>query len=212
MTVAPEIAFGVLALIVIMAVVLGRTRLSSRPGEISIHVSLDRIRQVGELAVLTAYIKEVVTMTSGAQSKFSSTGRILLICGFDIEFRYDLRKIKVGQALQGGAPQIVLPPHVIRTIPRETEFYDERKSSFLGMFPMDFSVEERNKLLHEAREKAVEQAGLLQGDLQDKVRASAKATLSALAEAFGAPKVTFVFEESASVVRQLNEQLSRPAA
>lgn len=175
----------------------------------SVHVSLERIREVGELSVLTAYIKEVVTMNTG-ENLFSSTGKIILICGFEIEFRYDLKKIKIGDS--GNKTTILLPPHFIKVIPKETQFYDERKASFLGIWPIDFKVEERNRLLHEAREKAVEQAGFLQGDLQERVRASAKATLSTLAEAFGAQNVTFAFEESSSVVKQISDQLNKTAA
>lgn len=175
----------------------------------NVHVSLERIREVGELSVLTAYIKEVVTMSTG-DDFFTSTGKIILICGFEIEFRYDLKKVRISNSDEKST--ILLPPHFIKVIPKETQFYDERKSSFLGVWPIDFKVEERNRLLHEAREKAVEQAGVLQGDLQERVRASAKSTLSTLAEAFGAPNVSFAFEESSSVVKQINDQLSKVAA
>jgi hypothetical protein len=209
-----EIALVValLALVAVTTLLFRRNFLGSGRTDVSVHVTLDRIRQVGELTVLKAYIKEVVTMTTEADSKFTSTGKILLICGFDIEFRYDLRKIKIGRTEQGDIPEISLPPHFIRVVPIETQFYDERKSAWLGLIPKDFSVDERNDLLREARDKAVEQAGLLQGDLQEKVRVSAKTTLTALAEAFGVTKVAFTFEESASVVRQINEQLIKTAA
>ena len=136
--------------------------------------------------------------------------KIILICGFEIEFRYDLKKVRISNSDQKST--ILLPPHFIKVIPKETQFYDERKSSFFGVWPIDFKVEERNRLLHEAREKAVEQAGVLQGDLQERVRASAKATLATLAEAFGSPNVNFAFEESSSVVKQINEQLNKSAA
>lgn len=204
------IGYGILAT-VIAGGLLFRARLTKGQSTESVHFSLERIRNVGELNVLTAYIKEVITMSSGEGSIFKSNGKILLICGFDIEFRYDLKKIKVSNPA-GEKASILLPPHFIKVIPKETQFYDEQKAKLLGFISKDFTVEERNKLLHEAREKAIEQAGILQGELQEKVRASAKATLSALAEAFGTQGVTFAFEESTSVVQQLNDQLSKVAA
>ena len=63
--------------------------------------------------------------------------------------------------------------------------------------------------MHEAREKAIEQAGVLQGYLQQKVRVSARSPLSTLAEPLGATNVDFAFEESSSVVKQMNDQLKR---
>jgi hypothetical protein len=186
-----------------------KKRYIHKKSQTNVHISLERICEVGELSVLTAYIKEVVTMSTG-ESLFSSTGRIILICGFEIEFRYDLKKDKISNSDE--KTTILLPPHFIKVIPKETQFYDERKSSFLGIWPVDFRVEERNKLLRDAREKAVEQAGVLQGDLQERVRATAKSTLSTLADAFGAPNVNFAFEESSSVVKQMNDQLIKAAA
>jgi hypothetical protein len=183
---------AVLAVLLAIAIVVGmRMRTASR-STMSVYTSLERIRDVGELTVLTAYIKEVVTMTTEKNSLFTSAGKIILICGFDIEFRYDLKKVKISQTSTTPQTTVLLPPHFLRVIPKETQFYDERKAALLGVLRTDFTVEQRNELLQGARERAVEQAGVLQGDLQEKVRTSAKATIAALAEAFGAPNVIFV--------------------
>jgi hypothetical protein len=178
---------------------------------VEVNASLERIREMGELTAMTAYIKEVVTMKTAKDSAISTTGKIILICAFDIEFRYDLRRIRITRDVSG-AVTIILPPHHVKSIPKKTEFYDERKAAYFGVFSKDFDVDERNKLLNEASAEAVRQAGVLQGDLQDKVRSSAKATLTALAHAFGTPDVHFSFEDSESVVRQITDQLERKAA
>lgn len=202
------VASGATLLLVFFLWVLSRRR---RNVSLEVHSSLERIREMGELTAMTAYIKEVVTMKTGQSNPISTTGKIILICAFDIEFRYDLRRMKITRD-NSGAVTIILPPHFVKSIPKKTEFYDERKAAYFGVWPKDFDVDERNKLLNEASAEAVRQAAVLQGDLQEKVRGSAKATLTALAHAFGTPEVNFSFEDSASVVRQITEQLDRKAA
>jgi hypothetical protein len=209
-----DVSSFVLGFAVVLAIVAALTIWAKGKSHstVNIHASLERIRDVGELTVLTAYIKEVVTMKTERDGIFTSAGKIILICGFDIEFRYDLKKIKITQSENGAQVTVLLPPHFLRVIPKETQFYDERKAALLGVVRTDFTVEQRNQLLQGARERAVEQAGILQGELQEKVRASAKATIAALAEAFGAKNVVFAFEDSASVVQQLSDQLTKKAA
>ncbi len=87
------------AIAFIAAFVLIKKGLILNKSNTNVHVSLERIREVGELNVLTAYIKEVVTMSTG-ENFFSSTGKIILICGFEIEFRYDLKKVRISNSDQ----------------------------------------------------------------------------------------------------------------
>lgn len=211
--ISSSIVFAAVA--AIAAFILGATIFSMlhrrRDSKTEVHVSLERIKEMGELTVMTAYIKEVVTMKTEADNPISTTGKIILICAFDIEFRYDLRRITISKSPTSDSTTIILPPHFIKSIPKKTEFYDERKAAYLGFWNVDFSVEERNRLINEAASEAIKQAGVLQGDLQEKVRSSAKATLSALAHAFGTPDIQFAFEDSASVVQQISGQLDRSA-
>ena len=155
---------------------------------------------------MTAYIKEVVTMKTEENNFIRSAGRIILICAFDIEFRYDLRRIAISKSSTDNSATIILPPHYVKSIPKRMEFYDERKAAYLGVWNVDFSVEERNRLINEATAEAIRQAGVLQSDLQQKVRSSAKATLTALAHGFGTPDIQFIFEDGASVVQQMSSQ------
>ena len=165
---------------------------------------------MNELTVMTAYIKEVVTMKTQEGNWLSSTGKIILICPYEIEFRYNLRKTKIYTA--GGITNIVLPPHYVKAIPGKIQFYDEQKASYLSVWPVDFTPEERNKLIDEAAAEAIRQAGVLQEDLQEKVQASAKTTLKALAHAFGTNEIRFVFEGGDSVVQQMTAQQHKSAA
>src|SRR5690242_6009516 len=74
------IGYGLLATI-IAGRLLFRTRLTKGHSTEFVHFSLERIRNVGELNVLTAHLKEVVTLSSGEGRIFKSNGKILLICG-----------------------------------------------------------------------------------------------------------------------------------
>ena len=175
-----------------------------------IQVSLEKIKEMNELTVMTAYIKEVVTMKTNESKWFSSAGKIILICPYEIEFRYNLRKARISTA--GTTTTVVMPPHHVKAIPGKIQFYDERKAAFLNVISIDFTPEERNQLINDAAAEAIRQAGVLQGDLEDKVQASAKNTLKALAHAFGNDDLVFVFESSDSVVHQINETRDRNSA
>lgn len=176
----------------------------ARPGSTTIHASLERVRSMGELTVLSAYIKEVVTMKVNENSTFSTTGKIILICPYRIEFRYDLRKTKISK--NENLITVILPSHKAEPIPGKIEFYDERKSAVLGFWNTDFEVEVRNKMVHDAGMQAIKQAGIMQEDLQEQVRHSVRSTLTPLFSALGSEQVEFVFEDTASIVQQLSGQ------
>ena len=198
-------ASSVLAVVVLLLLITRR-----RAASIDIQVSLEKIKEMNELTVMTAYIKEVVTMRTQESNWLSSTGKIILICPYEIEFRYNLRKTKISSS--EGITTVVLPPHYIKAIPGKVQFYDERKAAYLSVWPVDFKPEERNKLINEAATEAIKQAGVLQGDLQERVQSSAKTTLKALAHAFGTNDLRFVFEGSDSVVQQMTKQQEKIAA
>lgn len=153
---------------------------------------------MGELVALSAFVKEVVAKKTEEKSYFNTTGKIILICEFDLEFRYDLRKAKISH--QEGTVHIKLPEHYLKIVPKREHLFDEKKSSFLGVFGLDFSTELRNELSAVARETATQQAGILKEDLKEKVQASAISTLSALACGMGAKRVEVTFEGANTVV------------
>ena len=170
----------------------------------TIYTSLERVRSMGELTVLSAYIKEVVTMKVNEDATFSTTGKIILICPYRIEFRYDLRRTKISK--NDNLITVILPPHKAEPIPGKIEFYDERKSAVLGFWNTDFEVEVRNKMVHDAGVQAIKQAGIMQEDLQEQVRHSVRSTLAPLFSALGSTQIEFVFEDTASIVQQLSGQ------
>ena len=174
-----------------------------RGGSTAVHSSLERIRSMGELTVLSAYIKEVVTMKTKPVWGIGSAGKILLICPYRIEFRYDLKKTKISK--NGDQITVVMPPHKAEPIPGKIVFYDERKET-VAFFPIDFDLELRNQMVEEAGTQAIKQAGIMQEDLQEQVRHSVRSTLTPLLSALGNDKIDFVFEESTPIVKQLEAQ------
>jgi hypothetical protein len=159
---------------------------------------------MGELTVLSAYIKEVVTMKVNEEAALSTTGKIILICPYRIEFRYDLRRTKISK--NDNVVTVMLPPHKAEPIPGKIEFYDERKSAVLGFWTTDFDVDVRNRMVNDAGAQAIRQAGIMQEDLQEQVRHSVRSTLTPLFSALGNAHIEFVFEDSASIVQQLTGQ------
>ena len=177
----------------------------------SVNTTLEQIKEMGELTVMTAYVKEIVEMKDSDSGWHTRDSKMIVVCIFDIEFRYDLRRVKITRN-QTGVISMTLPPHFVRTIPKGTNFYHEEEAKFLGVFSKNFSSEDRNRLLQEAQAKAIEQAGILRTELQEKVRASATTTLASIARGFGSPEVIFDFDDSSSAVHQIARPTEASAA
>ncbi|RYZ83525.1 MAG: DUF4230 domain-containing protein [Proteobacteria bacterium] len=176
----------------------------------SVSFSLERIREMGELVALNAFVKEIVTQDINKDSFFTTTGKILLIYEFDVEFRFDLRQSKISNL--DGIVKIHLPAPYAKVIPKKQVVYDERKASYLGILGVDISPELRNDLTETAKNKAVEQAGTLKEDLSGKLQASAISTLSAMAYGMGAKSVEVTFETGGNVVQLPVAQEQKKAA
>jgi len=164
----------------------------------NISFAIEKIKEVGELSVLKAYVKEIVTVSDDA-GWHSSNSKMALICSFEIEFRYDLNK--------GQAYRIVLPPHFPKIIPDRIEFYHEEKKKTLGLFGRDFSVEDRNKMISKAREEAVKQAEALHNSLVGSVQNSAKTTLAAIANAFDVTNIEYEFIKHNSITEAFRDEM-----
>ncbi|MBL8824799.1 MAG: DUF4230 domain-containing protein [Planctomycetia bacterium] len=178
--------------------------------QFSIDSALGKIQEVGELCVLKAHVKEVVTVT--LSTLLFTRAKMLAICNFEIEFRYNLRKTRIENKEGSGSFRLVLPPYNCEVIPRKLEFYHEQRARFLGLLTFDFSLEERNSLIEQAREKATEQAQLLYESIEGQVQASAKTTLNAIATAFGAESVEFEFAKPETVKEEIRNGMKSLAA
>lgn len=170
---------------------------------------IEHIRYVGVMTVLSARIKEVGQATLPSSSIFGNEGKILVLCDFDVDYKYNLKDINIYQAGKDSL-EIILPPIYFEVILKKQQFYDERNATWVfDFFKQSISVEERNRLIATAHQNAIDQAKLLQDELMSKAQMSARVSITALANAFSAKKVNISFAKGKSMVEAITEQAKK---
>lgn len=146
---------------------------------------IDGIRDTGDLIALEAHYKDVgVHRTEGGY--LVSEKKMLVICSFEMQFRFDLRKARL-ENRDGGAV-LVLPPCQIKTLYKDIEFYDEQDGRVLHYIPLvrdlmpssKFTLEQRNEFIAKAKENAKEAARKSDEALLSKAEYNAEKTLQQL--------------------------------
>jgi hypothetical protein len=178
---------------------LGR---SARPadeagGVPKVAASVDYIRQMGDLVVLRASVKEIVTSRVGMESLIRTPGKLAIICHFDIKYSYDLRKARIAAGSRDDGTRycvITLPKHQYDISTKDITFYDEQDGTWLGL-PQRTPPDARTKALDAARAQAEAQAKTFLGAMEGEIQASARATLGQIARAFGFADVTLEFDK-----------------
>jgi hypothetical protein len=163
----------------------------------TVSTSVDYIRQIGELHVLRASVKEIVTSKIGDATWLKTPGKLAVICHFDIKYKYDLKKARIVAGSRADGTRycmIHLPPHEYDVAMRDIRFYDDQDGTWLG-FTQKTPPDEKTKALEAARAQAEAQAKVFLGDLEGEVQTSARATLTQIARAFGYADVTVEFEK-----------------
>jgi len=167
------------------------------PGAVpSIATSVDFIRDIGELHVLRASVKEIVTSDVGEASWIRTPGKLAIICHFDIKYKYNLRK---AQVVAGGRPDgtrycvIRLPRHEYEVSTGDIRFYDDQDGTWLG-FTQKTPPDERTRALEAARQQAETQAQAFLGQMESEIQASARSTVTQIARAFGYADIRVEFE------------------
>jgi hypothetical protein len=162
-----------------------------------IAASVDYIRQIGDLAVLRASVKEIVTTKVGNAGWFATQGKLAIICHFDIKYTYDLRKAHITAGVRDDGTRyclIHLPKHEYDVSTQSIRFYDEQDGTWLG-FALRTPPDDRTKALEAARVQAENQAKAFLTEMESDIQNSAKVTLGQIARAFGFVDVTFEFEK-----------------
>ena len=170
---------------------------ASAPGAVpSVATSVDFIRDIGELHVLRASVKEIVTSDVGEASWIRTPGKLAIICHFDIKYKYNLRK---AQVVAGGRPDgtrycvIRLPRHEFEVSTGDIRFYDDQDGTWLG-FTQKTPPDERTRALEAARQQAETQAQAFLGQMESEIQASARSTVTQIARAFGYADIRVEFE------------------
>jgi len=167
---------------------------SNRP---DVAVSVDYIRQIGELSVLRASVKEIVTAKVGQPSWFTTQGKLAIICHFDITYKYDLGRARIAAGTRADGSRycmIHMPRHTFDVATRDIRFYDEQDGTWLG-FAQRTPPDDRTRALDAARAQAETQAKTFLTQMEGDIQASARATLGQIARAFGFVDITVEFEE-----------------
>ena len=170
---------------------------ASAPGAVpSVATSVDFIRDIGELHVLRASVKEIVTSDVGEASWIRAPGKLAIICHFDIKYKYNLRK---AQVVAGGRPDgtrycvIRLPRHEFEVSTGDIRFYDDQDGTWLG-FTQKTPPDERTRALEAARQQAETQAQAFLGQMESEIQASARSTVTQIARAFGYADIRIEFD------------------
>ena len=168
-------------------------------GAPTVATSVDFIRQIGELHVLRASVKEIVTSAVGEATWLKTPGKLAIICHFDIKYKYDLHKARVvAGAREDGTRYclIRLPRHEFDVSTGEIRFYDDQDGTWLG-FTLRTPPDERTRVLEAARRQAERQAQAFLGDMEGEIQGSARSTVTQIARAFGYTDIRVEFDQPA---------------
>ena len=163
----------------------------------TVSTSVDFIRQIGELHVLRASVKEIVTSNIGEATWIKTPGKLAIICHFDIKYKYNLHKARIvaGSREDGSRYCMIhLPRHEYEVATRDIRFYDEQDGTWLG-FTQKTPPDEKTRALDAARQQAEAQAKTFLTDLEGEIQTSARATLTQIARAFGYSDISIEFEK-----------------
>ena len=187
-------ALAMLAAGYVLRGALGRDQ--GTAGVPTVATSVDFIREIGELHVLRASVKEIVTSAVGEATWLKTPGKLAIICHFDIKYKYNLRK---AQVVAGGRPDgtrycvIRLPRHEFEVSTGDIRFYDDQDGTWLG-FTQKTPPDERTRALEAARRQAETQAQAFLGQMESEIQASARSTVTQIARAFGYADIRIEFD------------------
>lgn len=192
---------------VIAAFSFFRGRRPAPTSQTTIQSTVERIREIGELCVLEVNFKEIVTHKKKG-GLLTTDGKMLMVCHFSIEFRYDLRQVQIENGENGNCV-VVMPPYFPKVNTGDIKLYHEEKAAFLGMIPIDFSVDERNQIVDEARAAAVQQALASLPNIEQKIRISAASTLNAIINGCGIARSELKFLNPDLAQKQINDGIQK---
>jgi hypothetical protein len=169
---------------------------SGAGGVPTVATSVDFIREIGELHVLRASVKEIVTSAVGEATWLKTPGKLAIICHFDIKYKYNLHKAHIVAGGRGDGTRycmIRLPRHEFEVSTGQIRFYDDQDGTWLG-FTQKTPPDEKTRVLEAARRQAEEQAKAFLGDLEGEIQASARSTVTQVAKALGYTDIRVEFD------------------
>lgn len=220
-----EIVIGIMLGIVgsvVLFVVFRFRRKHKMPAKPSIYTTIEDMRSVGELVVFKIVTKEIVTTAEHWFGEFgkkyftwlASTKKMAMIFEFEISFRYNLHSSEfVIKSESEGHYRLIMPKCLYETSIRNISFYDEQNARFLPwllpdlvnrVFGPGFDEMDKNRLMDEAKQQAVQMAKDFSEKMLSEVQKSATQTLEAIGKAFGAEGVTMDFSKAQLVQTKID--------
>lgn len=166
----------------------------SRLGRTRVEGSIEStVRNIGELVVMKAVLKEIVT-TEINRENLSIPKKAALIFKFDLNFKYDLRQKEFSiERVDVERVRIVMPPVKVDFHIRDLIVYDKQPGQkWFQTYPI--TVQEENELIQQARASAEKQVSEFVTEYRAQYRASAESIMKLLAEGFGYRTVTVEFQ------------------
>ena len=211
------IGFGGGLVVALTALVVWRLARRTRrrdPGRPTLEIQhfVTSMRAVGQLSVFRVMTKEVITASDHWLGEFGkkylhwllSSRRITLIIEFDVDFRYDLEDAAFAiERLGEQGVRFRLPPCQHEVLIRDLRVHSEDNTELLPWLMPEmlnrflaggFSPDAKNRLIQETRLEAARFAGGLVQKATAEAQASARRTLTTLAQGLGAHRVEFEFQ------------------
>jgi len=210
------ITMQIIAMIIILVsgIILGVVFTKSRKGSARVNrfSSLEKIRSIGELSVLRIFTKEIVAQEDHVLGNFGrkylqpiiTNKKIVMIFDFVINCSYDLKSNAFGIERTSDGVTITLPAPRYDVNIRNITFYDEQRSQILpfllpgilqNVLGGGFSVDDKNRIIEEAKNVIREKAMQLVGDMKSDIESSARNTLERIAFSCLNEEVEIFFRE-----------------
>lgn len=179
---------------------------------------IDGIRDTGDLVALEAHYKDVGAHR-GEAGWITGEKKMLLICTFEMQFRFDLRRARLER--RGDRMVLKLPPCQIKTLYKDLQFYDEQAGKTLDWLPVfrdllpksGFTVDERNDFIRKAKDNAKATARKSDETLLSKAEYNAEKTLTQLFRLIGVEdEIDVEVAPSADAMREEEDQILTAAS
>jgi len=216
------IVFGVIGTITVIKKFNKKKSASKVPGY-HIYSFIENMKSVGELVVFKVFTKEVVTKAEHWLGDFGkryltwlmSNMKMAMVFQFEIDFRYDLRSTSFAVAGgENGRFVITMPQCVYDISIKDMKIYDEQSGRLFDWvlppilskaFSKDFTEEDKNRLIDEAKLQASSMAEKLIKKLGSEIEKSAWQTFEMIAKSFGAKSVLLDFSKSQLIERSITD-------
>lgn len=179
-------------------------RRKSRGGTTTSYGLIEAVKELGDIVALSVHANEIVTVAL-PDRWYERGGKMLIICGFDIEYRFNLKRCEFSR--KGTEPLLILPPQHVKISTDIIHIYDEQKGVIAWIFPKEIPLAEKNNLILQARAEATKRALSLNQGWLEKAQHSARNTLEFIARGMKSPIPVIEFMPSSNVETQVADAL-----